>query len=191
MHPSTRQPLSPIWAVVGPAVVGLAVGIARPEHPGLTAALLLPAVVGGVVALTSPALYIGAAFSGLAPSPRTLLLALQHTLRDAGLAMAGLAPAMLFLAATAHGSLTPAVLAAMVVALSAVIGLRLLYSRLFSLPAPEPATQPAKNPDGTQPLSARAIRQLKSATLFTLWAAVVLGIGAYLLSRALLPGLTH
>ncbi|MCA9548014.1 MAG: hypothetical protein KC613_26595 [Myxococcales bacterium] len=153
-----------IWAAVGPAAVGLALGLTRAEGPGLLAAALLPAVVGGVLALTSPALYITAAFAGVAPEPRVLFGHLHRALRDGGLIMAGLAPGLLFLAATTRTDGVAVFLGMATVALGALVGLRLLFGRLF-----------AGDPEDGRGLA-----------LFVPWALVSLGIGAFMLRAVLL-----
>lgn len=159
----SAPPKGLIWAAVGPAAVGLALGVTRAEGPGLLAAALLPAVVGGVLALTTPALYISAAFAGVAPSPRALFGHLRRALRDGGLVMAGLAPGLLFLAATTQSDRAATALGALTVATGAVVALKLLYRRLF-------------NTDGDDP---------RGLVLFVPWALVSLGIGAFMFSAVI------
>ncbi len=151
-----------VWAAAGPAALGLTLGLVRPDGPGLLAAVLLPAVVGGVLVLTTPALYISAAFAGMAPAPRALLGVLRRALRDGGLVMAGLAPGLLFLVATTESARAATALGALAVATGALVGLRLLYGRLFG-------------GDDTG----------RGLGLFLPWAGVTLGIGAYLLRAVL------
>ncbi|MCA9541685.1 MAG: hypothetical protein KC620_22465 [Myxococcales bacterium] len=150
------------WAVAGPAAVGLCLGLRFDPGAAATLAIALPAVMLGVTALTTPTLYIGAAFVGVAPKPRAVLAALSDGLADAGRVLLGLAPALMFLTVTSTSKRTGLALAAAALLLGSLLGLRLLYRRLF--------------PTGA---SARAM------ALFAGWALVNLGLGAHLLMRVI------
>jgi hypothetical protein len=100
-----------------------------------------------------PALYVGANLVGPAPAAQTAGNAAFNALGDTGALLLGLAPAQAFLG-VASASPNPLPLTGCIfVALSAALGLRSLYQRLF----PEAS--------GGQRL------------LFALWALVSLGIG--------------
>lgn len=87
-------------ALAGPAVVGVALCLPWETHRLATVPLLLPLIFVGVMALLLPSLYIGLAFAGSTTSLRTLANTAVEALRDAGVALLGIAPALLFLGAT-------------------------------------------------------------------------------------------
>ena len=125
----------------------------------------MPGVYLGVGALMLPALYIALSLAGH-PAPLGKLYGdLARSMRDTGLALLGLAPALLFLTATRTSIDFPQALAYGTAALGAVVGLRVLQERLF---APGKSTS------------------VLSRTAFTCWSAVALGIGVCLVISALL-----
>lgn len=152
------------WALAGPAALGVCVGLCLDPALAWIPAAALPAVVVGVTLLCVPTLYIGAAFAGVAPPPRAVLAGVGRTLADAGRVLAGLLPAVAFLAATASSPGTVRLLAFGATALAALVGLRVLYRRLFA------------DRDGPT-----------ARLLFGAWALVYLGIGLHLLVTLLAP----
>jgi hypothetical protein len=124
---------------------------------------LVPAILFGVLGLMIPALYIGAATAGIAPSARTVLDAAGRALCDMGRILLGLAPALAFLLATAAvpSALWP--VAVGVIALGVLISMKALYGALAAANAP-------------------AGRIL---AVFVPWALVSLGIAGHLLVTAL------
>lgn len=152
------------WAIAGPAALGACVGLSLDPALAWIPAAALPAVVIGVTLLCAPTLYIGAAFAGVAPPPRVVVGGVGRTLADAGRVLAGLLPAIAFLAATASSPGTVRLLALGATALAALVGLRVLYRRLFT------------DHDGPT-----------ARLLFGTWALVYLGIGLHLLVTLLAP----
>ena len=150
-------------AIAGPALVGAALGL--PDGPAAVAAraALLPAIVLGVALIMLPALYIGAAFLGVAPSARSVVTAAGSALADTGTVFLGLAPALAFLVVASTRPASVELLGYLAVALAVVIGLRALYLRLFME------------------------RAARVVPLFACWAAVSVGIGARLLVEAIPP----
>ncbi len=149
------------FTVLGPAAVGACLGMRFGLEPALTLALALPAILIGVTFATTPALYIGAAFAGIAPPAQELAGSVASGLRDAGLVYLGLTPAFLFLAASVTDPRAALLVGAMVIVLGAGLGLRLAYGRLFE---------------------GKGARFL-SLPLFCAWAIVCVGIAAHLLGR--------
>lgn len=150
-------------ALAGPAAIGACIGLATTPATFWIPAAALPAVIVGVTALCAPTLYIGAAFAGVAPSPRVVVAGLGRTLADAGRVLAGLVPATAFLTATATQPGTARLLGFAVTLLAAGVGLRMLYRRLFAAR------------DG-----------IAARLLFAAWSLVFLGIGLHLLAGLLL-----
>lgn len=140
-------------ALGGPTVVGAS--LAFLGSGSAEDVLRVPAVMLGAAALMLPALYIGAALGGFAPSPSRLLQAALEALGAAGLLLLGLAPALAFLLATSTSALVRAQLAPATALLGALFGLGVLSRALFT-------------------------GGVKARLLFTLWAMVTLTIGARL-----------
>jgi hypothetical protein len=151
------------WAAAGAGLTGACLGARLGAEAALALGLTLPAALVGVAGLTAPALYIGAAFAGVAPAPRALLGHLHRGLGDAGRVMAGLAPVLVLLTATAASTATVRLLGLLVVFAAVVLGLRVTWPRLF----------------GDAPAAGRA------AAVFTAWSLVALGIGFHVLDGAL------
>ena len=121
-----------VWAAGGSLAMGASLGLRFGLDSALTLGLALPAILAGVTALTAPALYIGAAFTGVAPPPREVLDSLANGLADAGTVLLGLTPTLLLLTATATSTATVAFVGYAVVLLGVALGLRQLYGRLFA-----------------------------------------------------------
>jgi len=147
-------------ALAGPALAGAALGLPHGPAALATRAALLPAIIVGVALIMLPALYIGAAFLGVAPNARSVISAAGSALADTGMVFLGLAPALLFLVAASTVTTTVVGLGYLTVALAVAIGLRALYLRLFTGNA------------------------RRSVPLFACWAMVSLGIGARLMVEA-------
>jgi ABC-type transport system involved in cytochrome c biogenesis permease subunit len=147
--------------IAGPALIGAALGL--PEGVGTSAAraAVLPAIVVGVALLTLPALYIGAAFFGVAPRAQAVVRSASGALKDMGIVFFGLAAPLVFLVAASTESTTVRILGQLAVSLGVVLGFRALYVRLFDR------------------------RSLRALTLFVCWAMVSFGIGAQLFVRGI------
>ena len=146
----------------GPMLVGACFGLQTGLLEALEASVAVPAVLVGVALLMAPALYIGAAFLGVAPAARDAARAVGAALADAGLLMLGLVPAFAFLLATS-GDVALFLLTHLVVLTSVAVALLALRRRLF----------------------AGSGRPIASTALFLLWALVGLGIGERLFLEAL------
>lgn len=159
-HPTPPLALDLALALGGPASLGLTLGLTGISQSVLASALLVPAAIFGTTALMLPALYIGSALAGTGVTARQMGRDTLGALREAGLGCLGLAPAMLFLAATsASGGGALAVSLALAVAV--MLGFRGLYARLFAPLELGPA-------------------KAKGALVFAAWALVAFGIGARL-----------
>lgn len=96
----TNRTQSIALALAGPAAAGAAAGFRSGALETVRLGAALPATVIGVAVLTLPALYVATTYVGASPSLDRLSSAALAALRDAGIALLGLAPALLFLAAT-------------------------------------------------------------------------------------------
>lgn len=143
-------------ALAGPAALGVV--LATRDVGAVSEVLRLPVLWVGVAALMTPALYIGAALSGLAPSARDVgRVALDSLARGGGLLL-GLAPALLFLVVTSFSDVTAQLLIGAAAFFAAFSSLAVLFRHL------------CVEPDaGVLP-----------RFVFMGWAAVLLGIGAQL-----------
>lgn len=147
-------------AVGGPAVAGVCLGL-RASDP--TPAFTLPLVLLGVTAMMVPALYISSALVGVAPPIRRVGGAVVESLESTGIAFFGLAPALLFLCATASEVATAAWLGRATIAIASIIGLRRLFDTTFA---------------GGEALG-------RAALTFTLWSLIAVGVGAHMVGRTL------
>lgn len=151
--------------LAGPAAIGAALGLGAQGQPAagpiaaLTCAAALAAIVVGIGAALMPALYIGAAFLGIAPRAQAVARSAAAALADTGLVFLGLAPAFLFLVVSSAEGATVRALGYVVTFSGVALGLRALFVRLF---------------DG---------RSLKALGLFAGWSLVSVGIGASLFAK--------
>lgn len=111
----------------GPVAVGALIA-ARTGTAAPIAAV--PAVVFGVVAATSPALYIASAATGTAPPLPEMARALAAALGAFGVALAGLLLPAAFLALSAVAPTTAFAVATGAIACAALLGLRRLACEL-------------------------------------------------------------
>ena len=159
IHTPSRRDMALLLA--GPAAVGFCLGLRAGIVPALTFALVLPAVLVGVTLITTPALYIGAAFAGLAPPAKQVVPAVGCGLRDTGLSLLGLAPALLFLTSTSNDPTTVSLVGKGVLLFATGLGLFQLYRHIFGSAAAPARTLP----------------------LFAVWGIACLGIGGHLIAR--------
>ncbi|MBU0550310.1 hypothetical protein KKF91_21100 [Myxococcota bacterium] len=146
-------------ALLGAALLGAAMGAQLGLEFTARLSLGVPFVLLGVLVMTTPALYITSAFSGVAPSAKIMLHEVGAILRDGGVILLGVAPALFFMGSTTLNPWVGYALGQLTLTVTALIAFGLLYQRLF---------QGAKG---------------KRLPLFALWALVTLGIGHHLLSR--------
>jgi len=141
-------------AVLGPVAIG---GILAIRAESITPIAAAPAIVFGVLAATSPALYIATAALGVAPPLAKVARAFVLALAAFGIALAGLVLPAAFLSLS---SLTPATTIAVVT--GALGGAAVLAFRRL---ARELAT-----PEGS----------LTSSIVFLVWSAATIGIAGRL-----------
>lgn len=150
------------WALGGPALVGFGLGLCVDLSTGLEMAAALPAVFIGVLLLTVPTLYIGAAFLGVAPAAPVVVRALRRGVVDSGRVLLALAPSLALLAATSAADHPERPLCIGAVLFVSAIALHMLQRRLFG---------------STHPVRARL--------LFGAWSLLFMATGLYLLLSAL------
>jgi hypothetical protein len=162
MSKLSSQP--PRWlaiALAGPILEGAILGLRAGPRAMLVFGLGLPAIVAAVTLLTTPTLYVGGAVVGDRRSLGEVAAAAGRALHALGLALLGLAPLSLLLAATLPA---PAVVPAQGVALL-LVGLMIALHRLSSELGVQVATGP---------------RRRAGQLLFTGYTAVTFIIGARL-----------
>lgn len=115
--------------VAGPAALGLVLAVR--DGTALTEVGRLPLLWLGVAALMVPALYIGAALSGLSPSARDVVRAAVDGLSRGGGLLLGLAPGLLFLVVTSQEGAVARGLVGLCAVLGALSGLAVIFRRLF------------------------------------------------------------
>ena len=140
-----------LLALGGPAAVGLCLGLHEGAGHLLWLTLSLPAILVGTASLMAPSLYVAAAVGGMAPTSRDVADAVGDGVTGAGAAMAGLAPALAYLIATATSPWTTLVTGHLAVLAAMLLALR----RLFG---------------GSE-------HPLRALSLFGAWSFVALGIG--------------
>lgn len=117
-------------ALAGPAAIGACVGWPIGAEGMMTVSALLPLSFVAVGLMTLPGLYVGAALVGAAPDAREMAAAVLNACRDQGIALLGLAPALLFLCATATDIHEAMVMGTIGVMLGTAVGMRAFYHRL-------------------------------------------------------------
>ena len=156
---------------VGALLIGLAGSVAMGASAGidsgvfavLRGAALLPAMVLVVTLLVVPALYVSASMMGVAIRLPELSAAVALGLRSSGVAALGLVGPVLFLLASSSSSQVTWLLVAVVLLVTALLGLRSIYVQLFA----------HRDAPGLLPL-------------YLSWSLLVLGIGAKLVLQNLL-----
>lgn len=143
-------------AALGPVAIGAILAI-RGETP--TPLLAVPAVVFGVVAATSPALYIASAATGTAPSLAAVVRAFGIALGAFGVALAGLLLPTAFLSLSSTTPSTTFVVASAALGGAALLALRRLATELTT--------------ESVKP-------SLTSGCVFLVWSAATLGIAGRL-----------
>ncbi len=114
-------------AAIGPVAIG-ALLAARSGSP--TPVVAVPAIVFGVVAATSPALYIATAATGAAPALSVVIRAFGVALGAFGVALAGLLLPAVFLSLSSIDPRTMAIVASGALAAAAYLALRRLAREL-------------------------------------------------------------
>ncbi|MBA3452517.1 MAG: hypothetical protein H0T42_05400 [Deltaproteobacteria bacterium] len=130
--------------------------------------IAVPAVVFGVVAATSPALYIATAVTGAAPPLGAVVRAFSVALGAFGIALAGLLLPAAFLALSSTDPLMTFLAATAAVGAAAFLGLRRLAHELVSA-----GKEPYPGATDIKP-------SLTSSTVFFVWSAATIGIAGRL-----------
>jgi hypothetical protein len=129
---SPRSLPSALLALSGPVAIGAIVGANNGTFAATRTAIALPAVIAGLAVAMVPALYIGLAVTGSAPSPSSVLAAAGRGLRALGVSLIGVAAPLLFVLMTMQRPRVAVTLGAIAVAGAAFAGLRALYRSLFA-----------------------------------------------------------
>jgi hypothetical protein len=141
---------------LGPIVIGACLALGHGNT--LATAVRVPVVFAMVAAMMVPALYIGAALLGIAPSASKVATGVVAAFRSAGVAFLGLAPAVAFLVATESTDQSMSFLGQSVVLVGGLLALRTLYGAVFD----------------------ECLMRGKAMLLYGAWALVSLGIGGHL-----------
>ena len=138
MHTTTATTTAtqPAWArdvaiaAVGPAALGLCSGWAFGGTAPITMAALVPLAFLIVAIVTLPGLYVGSTLLGASIDLKASARLSVQAGRDLGVIFLGLAPALLFLSATATDQHEAIVLGLGAALMGAAVGIRAFYSRL-------------------------------------------------------------
>ena len=152
-------------AALGPVAIGAIMAI-RAEIA--SPILAVPAVVFGVVAATSPALYIATAATGTAPPLGAVVRAFGVALGAFGIALAGLLLPAAFLGLSSTDTVTTFAAASAAVGVAAFLGLRRLALELVSSEKPAFPGATSIKPS------------LMSSTVFLVWSVATIGIAGRL-----------
>ena len=152
-HPRLSREL--LWIIGGPLLVGACLGAPFELAVFLRTTIGVPAVYFGVALLMAPALYFAGAFLGVTPPVHQMVVAVRATLRELGILLVGLAPALLFLVVSAQRGTTVMVLGHVVLGLATLVVLVAFNRRLF-------AGQP---------------RRVVAFLFYMVWSALCIGIG--------------
>jgi len=139
-------------AAIGPVAIG---GIFAAQAGATAPIAAAPTIVFGVLAATSPALYIALAATGAAPPAARVARALVIGLGAFGIALAGLVMPAAFLSLSSSSPVATVAVTSLALAGAALLGLRRLARELGS-------------------------RSVAASTVFVVWAFATLGIAARL-----------
>jgi len=141
---------------LGPVVAGACLALGHGNT--IATAVRVPVVFVVVAAMMVPALYIGAALLGIAPSARKVAGGVFTAFRSASLVLLGLAPAVAFMVASASEDQSMGLLGQGVVLIGGLMALRALYREVFD----------------------ECASRARAVALYGVWAVVSLGIGGHL-----------
>jgi len=164
-HDPARGPISLALAALGPVAIGAIMAVRAETASPL---LVVPAVVFGVVAATSPALYIATAVTGAAPPLGAVVRAFGVALGAFGIGLAGLLLPAAFLALSSVDPVMTFAATSAAVGAAAFLGLRRLASELVSS-----GKEPYPGGVDIKP-------SLTSSTVFFVWSAATIGIAGRL-----------
>jgi hypothetical protein len=153
-------------AALGPVAIG---GLLALRSGTISPLIAVPAVIFGVVAATSPALYIGTAVTGTAPPLSSVVRAFGIALGAFGIALAGLLLPAAFLSLSTVDTAPTLLAASGAVGAAAFFGLRRLATELASW-------RPSEAFPGATVLKPT----LTSGMVFLVWSAATAGIAGRL-----------
>jgi hypothetical protein len=148
-------------AALGPVAIGAIMAI-RSDSP--SPLIAVPAVIFGVVAATSPALYIASAATGTAPPLSAVVRAFGVALGAFGIALAGLLLPAAFLSLSSTDTFMTFVAVSAAVGAAAFLGLRRLATELA-----RSSVEPYPGATGIKP-------SMTSSVVFFVWSAATIGI---------------
>ena len=150
-------------AVAGMALVGACLGMRGGFESMVWRTAVIPVAYFGIAAMTIPALYVGTAYLGAAPSAPAVVKASKRALRDIGVVFLGMAPAIAFLMVSLDSTFTAGILAFLVMGFGSAVGLRTFYTRVSCVE-----------------------RKGHALVMFLVWAGVSLQAGAHVLDKVVL-----
>lgn len=122
------------WSVAtgaaGAAALGACFGLKAGIGATLTMAALMPLVIGGVVCVTVPGLYVSTTMLGHPPKIATVAQVWFRAARDIGVVMLGLTPAALFLVASLPYATDALIIGMGAITLSVIVAARSLFDDL-------------------------------------------------------------
>ena len=121
-----------LLAAAGPLAIGAIVGAQGGALAIAQRSVTLPLILLGVAAVMLPALYIGTSLIGAAPPARDVAAAFGRGFRACGVSLLGLAAPAAFLLATSRSDAMGVALGALITAVGAFAGLRVISGDLFS-----------------------------------------------------------
>ncbi len=149
---SFPTPMSWFFVLAGPLATGSAVALS--QHGSAAEGLLFPIVIVGVGLGLLPALYVGSAIAGVAPSATKLASGFGAALSRAGLFMLGLAPALAFLCISSSDQASVALLGRGTIVAGGLFALWHIFRLSFA---------------GSE-------RPARAFCLFSVWAVVAMGL---------------
>ena len=121
------------WALGGPALIGLCLGLQLGPMPALSLTLMLPLTALFVGALTLPGLYVGASMLEAAPAAHEVAHAAWRSMADGGVALWGVCPALLVLTSATTSADERIALATAALGLGAALTLRAFWLRFDAM----------------------------------------------------------
>lgn len=117
-------------AVLGAIAIGACLGLREGAGAMSIRMLAMPFLLGGIVVVTGPALFVGLALVGEAPPLSDFLNRGARAFGDVGILLLGLTPPTLFLMGSVRMAVSSGFLAFFVVGFAYLVGVRSLAHRL-------------------------------------------------------------
>jgi hypothetical protein len=156
----TRTYALPAAAALGPIALGAVIGSQLGPWTAAREAVLIPAIIVGLTAITVPALYIGMVATGSRVTAGGLARAVVRGLEAVGVTLLGLAAPLAFVLATSRAPRLGVLVGAGALAAAAVLGINRVRLSIRDDARLEPSAL--------------------DAGLFLAWAAIALVLGASL-----------